>query len=317
MKASRMKAVEIQDQKLVLTERPVPVPKKGEVLVRVRAAGVNRPDLLQRRGLYPPPPGVTDIPGLEIAGEIAGTKQKICALVPGGGYAEYCVVPRALCLPIPKGLDFTRAAALPETFFTVWRNLFDVGHLKKGESVLVHGGASGIGTTAIQLAKAFGAKVYVTAGTDKKCRACEKLGAKLAVNYRTQDFVAEILKATRGRGVDVVLDMVGGDYLVKNLKLLAPGGRHVSIAMMKGRVAPVDIFEIMSRQLVMTGSTLRPQSVKAKTAIARALVKNVWPLLAKKRIRPVIHKIFPLSQTQNAHDELEAGHHIGKIVLKC
>lgn len=312
-----MKAAEIRDGKLVLVTRPVPKPGRGEVLVRVHAAGVNRPDLLQRRGLYPPPPGVTDIPGLEISGEIAGTKKKVCALVPGGGYAEYCAVPKSLCLPVPKGLDYIKAAALPETFFTVWRNLFDCGGLKKGETLLVHGGASGIGTAAIQIAKAFGAKVFVTAGTERKCAACRKLGASLAVNYRTQDFVAEILAATKGRGVDVVLDMVGGDYVVRNLRVLAPEGRHVSIAMMKGRTAPVDIFEIMSKRLVLTGSTLRPQPLKAKAAIGRALHKKIWPLLEKKKIAPVIDTVFPLAGAQKAHDWLEAGDHVGKAVLRC
>jgi len=311
-----MKAVEIRGQKLQTVTRPVPVPAKGEVLVKVHAAGVNRPDVLQRRGLYPPPAGVTDIPGLEIAGEIVGTKQKICALVPGGGYAEYCVVPKSLCLPLPKGFDFVRAAAIPETFFTVWRNLFDVGHLKKGESLLVHGGSSGIGTAAIQIAKAFGAKVFVTAGSDAKCKACKKLGAALAVNYRTQDFVAEVLKFTRARGVDVVLDMVGGDYLARNLKTLGAQGRHVSIAMMKGRMAEADIFEIMSKRLVLTGSTLRAQALPVKTALAKAVQKNLWPLLARKKIRPVIDRVFPLSQAQAAHDHLEAGNHVGKVVLR-
>lgn len=313
---AEMTAAAVENARLVTQTRPVPKPGRGEVLVRVLAAGVNRPDLLQRRGLYPPPAGVTDIPGLEIAGEIAGTKKRVCALVPGGGYAQYCVVPKALCMPLPKGLDIIRAAAIPETYFTVWRNLFDVGRLKKGETVLIHGGASGIGTAAIQIAKAFGAKVFVTAGTEDKCAACRKLGAALAINYRAQDFVAETLKATKGEGVDLVLDMVGGDYLARNLKILKTHGRHVSIAMMKGRLAPVDIFEIMSKQLVLTGSTLRPQSLKVKTAIARNLVRHVWPLLARKKIKPVIDAVYPLSKAQDAHDYLEAGNHLGKVVLK-
>jgi NADPH2:quinone reductase len=311
-----MTAIEIRDGKLHSATRPVPKPGKGEVLIRVHAAGVNRPDLLQRRGLYPPPAGVTDIPGLEVAGEVVGTKQKVCALVPGGGYAEYCVAAKELCLPIPRGLDYIKAAALPETFFTVWRNLVDCGQLKKGETLLVHGGASGIGTAAIQIARALGAQVFVTAGTEKKCTACRRLGAALAINYRQQDFVDEILKETGGRGVDVVLDMVGGDYLVRNLRALAPNGRHVSIAMMKGRTAPVDIFEIMSKRLTLTGSTLRPQSVKTKAAIAKALKAALWPLLNKKKIRPVIDKTFPLAEAQRAHDHLEAGDHVGKVVLR-
>jgi putative PIG3 family NAD(P)H quinone oxidoreductase len=317
-----MQAAEIREQKLWIAPRPVPEPGRGEVLIRVLAAGVNRPDLLQRRGLYPPPQGVTDIPGLEIAGEIvAGAGKwkkgdKVCALVPGGGYAEYCTANAAHCLPLPKGFDYVKAAALPETFFTVWRNLFDVGHLKKGETVLIHGGASGIGTAAIQIAKAFGAKVFVTAGSEEKCKACRRLGASLAVNYRAVDFTEEVLKTTKGAGVDLVLDMVGGDYVVRNLKILAPGGRHVSIAMMKGRNAPVDLFEIMSRRLTLTGSTLRPQGPAVKEALAKALHKNIWPLLAKKKIAPVIDKVFKFEDAQAAHEYLEAGNHVGKIVLR-
>lgn len=319
-----MQAVAIENQKLVIVTRPVPKPAPGEVLVRVRAAGVNRPDLLQRKGLYPPPAGITDIPGLEISGEVVALgrgvtglrkNQTVCGLVSGGGYAEYCVVPAPQCLPIPKGLNFVQAACLPETFFTVWTSLFDRGQLKKGESVLIHGGASGIGTTAIQIAKAFGAKVATTAGNDEKCRGCAKLGAKPAINYRTQDFVIEMAKAFPN-GVDVVLDMVGGDYLQKNLKVLGPYGRHVSIAMQHGRTPEIDLFQIMSKRLVLTGSTLRPQSITVKGAIARALKKQVWPLIAKGRIKPVIDKAFTLQESQAAHDYLEAGRHFGKIVLK-
>lgn len=320
-----MNAAEITGQKLVLVKRPVPAPAVGEVLVKVHAAGVNRPDILQRKGLYPPPTGVTDIPGLEIAGEIAACGkgvvklkkgQKVCALLSGGGYAEYAVVPEGQCLPVPDKMSFVEAAALPETFFTVWTNLFDRGILRKGETLLVHGGSSGIGTTAIQVARAFGAKVFVTAGSDDKCKACKKLGASLAINYRTQDFVTEIMKATKNKGVDVVLDMVGGDYILKNLKVLGQGGRHVSIAMQKGRTAEIDLFQIMSKKLVMTGSTLRPQSVAAKSAIAKALQKQVWPLLKKRKIKPVIDRVFALKNAQEAHDYLEIGRHIGKIVLK-
>ncbi len=320
-----MNAVEIRDQKLVLTKRPVPAPKQGEILIRVAAAGINRPDILQRKGLYPPPKGITDIPGLEVAGEVAalgkGVKKfrkgaKICALLAGGGYAEYVAVPQEQCLPVPAGLSFIEAAALPETFFTVWTNLYDRGKLKKGESVLIHGGASGIGTTAIQVAKSMGAKVYATAGNDDKCKACKKLGAILCVNYRTQDFVAEIMTATKDKGVDVVLDMVGGDYINKNLKLLGPAGRHVSIAMQKGRNAEMDIFQVMSKRLILTGSTLRPQSAQAKGEIAAALLKKIWPLLKAKKIRPVIDRVFDLAQAQAAHDHLEIGNHVGKVVLE-
>jgi putative PIG3 family NAD(P)H quinone oxidoreductase len=319
-----MRAVKALDQKLVLTNCKIPVPKTGEVLVKVHAAGVNRPDLLQRKGLYPPPKGITDILGLEIAGEIIKLGkdcrkfkigQKICALVAGGGYADYCIVPEAQCLLVPKGMDFITAAAIPETFFTVWTNLFDHGHLKKGETILIHGGTSGIGTTAIQIARAFGAKVIVTAGTDAKCTACKKLGAHAAVNYKTQDFVVEVLKLTKNKGIDVVLDMVGGDYLPRNLKILKEGGRHVSIAMQRGRKAEIDIFDIMSKRLVLTGSTLRAQPVAVKGLIAKALTKNIFPLLAAQKIKPVIHKVFPLEQAQSAHDYLESGDTIGKIVL--
>lgn len=320
-----MKCIEIKDQRLVLAERPVPRIKTGEVLVKVHAAGVNRPDLLQRKGLYPPPAGVTDIPGLEIAGEIVkgpgvgkkeGTGKKVCALVAGGGYAEYCAVPAKQCLPLPKGMDFETAAGIPETYFTVWTNLFDRGQLKKGETILIHGGASGIGTTAIQVAKAFGAKVFVTAGSDDKCKACKKLGASLAINYKTQDFVTETLKATRDAGVDVVLDMVGGDYLPRNLKVLKTGGRHVSIAVQGGRIAQLDIMQVMSKRLIVTGSTLRPRSPEDKAAIAEALYKNVWPLLNRKKLAPVIDKVFPLQAAQAAHDYLDSGVHVGKVILK-
>lgn len=316
-----MPAVEIRDGKLIACTRPLPPKKAGEILIKVEAAGINRPDILQRKGLYPPPEGITDIPGLEIAGTVmtGGKKfrkgQKVCALVSGGGYAGYCSVPEGQCLPIPKEMDAIQAAALPETFFTVWTNLFDRGLLKKGDSILIHGGASGIGTAAIQIARAFGATVYVTAGTDAKCKACVKLGAKLAINYRNADFVADIMKATQDKGVNMVLDMVGGDYIRRNLQILAPYGRHVSIAMQKGRIAEIDLFHIMSKKLILTGSTLRPQSVADKTKIAKALHKKIWPLLARKKIVPVIDKVFPLRDAQLAHDYLEAGNHVGKIVL--
>ncbi|MBL8712059.1 MAG: NAD(P)H-quinone oxidoreductase [Alphaproteobacteria bacterium] len=320
-----MKAAAVHDHALVTETRPVPKPAAGEVLVRVAAAGVNRPDILQRKGLYPPPAGISDIPGLEIAGEVAalgkgvtGLKKgaKVCALVAGGGYAEYCVVPAVQCLPVPKGMDMVTAAGLCETHFTVWTNLFDRGQLKKGESVLVHGGASGIGTTAIQVAKSFGAKVYVTASTDDKGKACVKLGATAAINYRQKDFVAEVMTLTDNRGVDVVLDMVGGDYVARNLKTLAPYGRHVSIAMQKGRTVEVDLFQIMSKRLVMTGSTLRPQPVSVKGEIAKALKKNIWPLVARKKIRCVIDSVYTLDEAQKAHEHLEVGNHVGKVILK-
>lgn len=322
---AEMTVVAIRDQQLVSEKRPVPQPRAGEVLVRVRAAGVNRPDLLQRRGLYPPPEGITDIPGLEISGDVVAlgsrvtgikTGQKVCALVAGGGYAEYCIVPAVQCLPLPKNLGWIAAAGIPETFFTVWHNVFDHGKLKKGDRILIHGGASGIGTTAIQLARAFGAKVFVTAGTDEKCNACLKLGAQIAINYKSQDYAAEIMQATDDKGVDVVLDMVGGDYINRNLKILAPEGRHVSIAMQRGRTAEVDLFQIMSKRLVMTGSTLRPQTVAAKGKIAKALKKNVWPFITRKRITPVVDQIFGLDDAQTAHDYLEAGQHFGKVILR-
>lgn len=320
-----MNAAVIRGGKLAIEEMPTPQPKTGEVLVRVRAAGVNRPDLLQRRGLYPPPEGATDIPGLEISGEIISAGrgvsalkpgQKICALVAGGGYAEYCAVPAVQCLPLPKNLGWIAAAGIPETFFTVWTNLFERGALAKGERVLIHGGASGIGTTAIQMARAFGAKVYVTAGSPEKCAACLKLGAHFAIPYKTHDFAEEVLRETGGRGVDVVLDMVGGDYVPRNLKVLAPEGRHVSIAMQRGRTTEIDIMQIMSRRLTLTGSTLRPQPAAAKGQIAKALKKNVWPLIAGKRITPVVDRIYNLDEAQAAHDYLEAGEHFGKVILR-
>lgn len=313
------------EKALAVMSRPVPKPGRGEVLVKVHAAGINRPDILQRKGLYPPPPGITDIPGLEIAGEIvaigSGVKgfkkgARICALVAGGGYAEYCVVPFQQCLSIPGKLNFIEAAALPETFFTVWRNMIVFGGLKKGETVVIHGGSSGIGTTAIQVAKQFGAIVFTTAGSDEKCAACKKLGAKFAVNYKQKDFVAEILKETNNKGVDLVLDMVGGDYVPRNLKILAPHGRHVSIAMQHGRTAEIDLSQIISKNLTLTGSALRPQSPAVKGEIARALKKYIWPLIAKKKIKPVTDLTFKLDAAQDAHTYLESSAHIGKVILK-
>lgn len=322
--AAEMKAVTIENGKLLLSRRPVPSPGPGEALIHVQAAGVNRPDILQRRGLYPPPAGITDIPGLEVSGTIVAlgkntrnikTGAKVCALVAGGGYAEYCIAPVAQCLPIPKGLNWTEAAALPETFFTVWRNIFVIGRLKKGESILIHGGASGIGTTAIQMARNLGAKVFVTTGSEKKNSACKKLGAHVAINYKQQDFVAEIMKATKDAGVDIILDMVGGDYIPRNLKALKPGGRHVSIAAPHGRKVELDLSLVMMKQLTLTGSTLRAQPVAAKAAIAKDLGKKIWPLIARKKIAPVIDRTFPLAESQAAHEYLDSGAHIGKVVL--
>jgi putative PIG3 family NAD(P)H quinone oxidoreductase len=308
---------------LVPTERPMPTLAAGEVLVKVAAAGVNRPDLMQRRGSYPPPPGASDIPGLEIAGTIVHTSgetdwrvgDRVCALVAGGGYAEYCAAPAPQCLPVPQDFSDVEAAALPETFFTVWTNLFDRGRLAAGEWCLIHGGSSGIGTTAIQLAKAFGANVVVTAGTPEKCRACERLGAARAIEYRTEDFVAVVKEITGGRGVDVVLDMVGGEYFPRNVDVLARDGRLVQIAMLRGAKAQINLLPIMQRRLTVTGSTLRPRSVAEKGAIARELRANVWPFLNQGRVRPVIHATFPLAQAAEAHRVIEGGSHIGKLVL--
>lgn len=320
-----MRAIEIQNQRLVLTEKPAPELQTGEVLVKVAAAGVNRPDILQRKGLYMAPSGISPIPGLEVAGEVIavakgarGVKKgdKVTALVAGGGYAELCALPAPQCLPIPKGLSMVEAAGVPETFFTVWANVVDLAHLKKNESILIHGGASGIGTTAIQICRALGAKVFVTAGNDTKCAACKKLGAHMAINYKTENFEDKILSATKGEGVDVILDMVGGDYLTRNLRALKKEGRHISIAMQRGRKAEVDLFEIMSKRLHLTGSTLRPRPVEEKAEIAKALKKKIWPLIAKGDILPVIDKTFPLAHAQMAHDYLERGEHVGKVILK-
>lgn len=323
-----MKAVEISTpggpEVLKLVEREKPVLKKGDVLIRVTAAGINRPDVFQRKGAYPPPPGASDLPGLEVAGEIvegdlAGTSLKIgdrvCALTPGGGYAEYCVAPAGNCLPIPDGFSDVEAAALPETFFTVWTNVFDRGALSGDETLLVHGGASGIGTTAIQIARALGHKVFVTVGSDERAAAVEALGASKAINYKTQDFVEEIKKLTDGKGVDVVLDMVSGEYINRNIQCLADDGRIVIIAQLGGSKATIDTAQVMRRRLTITGSTLRPRSVAFKTQIAQALQQKVWPLLAAGKIRPVIHATFALAQASDAHAMMEKGENIGKIVL--
>lgn len=307
------------------TQRPVPAAGPGEVLVKVAAAGINRPDTLQRQGKYDPPPGASDLPGLEVAGHIVALGpdvsgwsigDAVCGLVAGGGYASYCVVPAPQLLPVPAGLTMVEAAALPETFFTVWSNVFDRGRLAAGDTLLVHGGSSGIGTTAIQLAAAFGATVYATAGTPEKCQSCEALGATRAINYRSEDFVSVINEATGGRGVDVVLDMVGGDYIDRNVSILAIDGRHVSIAFLGGARATVNFANVMRKRLVLTGSTLRPRPVSEKGEIADALRSRVWPLIASGTIRPQIHATFPLEEADQAHALMETSTHIGKIVLK-
>ncbi|MCA1584222.1 MAG: NAD(P)H-quinone oxidoreductase [Acidobacteria bacterium] len=323
-----MKAVEISafgaPEVLRIADRPIPEPGERELLVKVAAAGVNRPDVRQRQGRYPPPPGVTDIPGLEIAGTVArcgpgvarwSVGDTLCALVAGGGYAEYCVVPDLQCLPVPAGLTMIQAAALPETSFTVWTNVFERGRLRAGESLLVHGGSSGIGTTAIQFAKARDSQVFATAGSDAKCAACERLGAELAVNYRTHDWVSELQSRTEGRGVDVILDMVGGDYVPRNLELLARDGRLVQIAFLGGPKADVDLMRVMTKRLTLTGSTLRPRSAEEKGLIARELHAHIWPLLERGVVHPVVHAVFPLNRAADAHRLMEQGDHIGKIVL--
>lgn len=308
---------------LQLAERPVPQPQAGQVLLKVTAAGVNRPDVFQRQGGYPPPAGASDLPGLEIAGEIVGVGADVknvklsglvCALVSGGGYAEYALADAELCLPIPTGLSMVEAAALPETFFTVWHNVFERAALKPGEVLLVHGGTSGIGTTAIQLGKVLGARVFASAGGAEKCRACEQLGAEKAFDYRTEDFVAG-LKAIASGGANVILDMIGGDYVQRNLRALAFQGRLVSIAFLRGSKVEVDLMPVMLKQLVLTGSTLRSQPVADKARIANALRERVWPLLAAGSIKPVIHRTFPLADAAEAHRLMETNVHIGKIVL--
>ena len=309
---------------LVPVERPTPEPGAGEILIKVAASGVNRPDVMQRLGKYPPPPGASDIPGLEIAGMVdrvgsGVTAWKVgdaaCALVSGGGYAEYCVAPAPQCLPVPRGLDFVSAAAIPETFFTVWTNVFDRGRLAAGESILIHGGSSGIGTAAIQLARARGSRVFATAGSAEKCAACETLGAERAINYKETDFLEAVKAATGGRGVDVVLDMVGGEYFARNVDALAMEGRLVEIATLRGAKAEVMLTTIMQRRLTITGSTLRARSVAEKGAIARAVHEHVWPLVESGAVKPVIFKIFPLADAAGAHAVLDSGAHIGKVVL--
>ncbi len=309
---------------LQIAQGDKPRPGTGEVLIKVAAAGVNRPDVLQRKGLYPPPPGASAILGLEVAGEVAEvgegvnrwqTGHQVCALTNGGGYAEYATVPAKQCLPVPRGLSMVEAAALPETFFTVWSNLFDRAKLEAGESLLIHGGSSGIGTTAIQLAAALGVRVFVTAGSDEKCNACEALGADIAVNYREQDYVEVLMAATEKRGVDVILDMVGGDYIARNIKLAAMDGRIVNIAYLQGSKAEVNFMPVMLKRLTVTGSTLRPQPTEVKAAIAENLQETVWPLIEEGRIRPQIAQTYPLAEAAAAHLLMESSAHIGKIIL--
>jgi NADPH2:quinone reductase len=324
-----MRAIEItqpgKPDVLQLCERPIPVPKAGEVLIKVHAAGINRPDVLQRLGKYPVPPGASDLPGLEVAGEIvdgdyaaAGFDKgdMVCALVQGGGYAEYCTAPAEQCLPVPEGLTPLEAASLPETFFTVWSNVFDRARLSPGESLLVQGGTSGIGVTAIQLAAALGHRVFATAGSDDKCRACEELGAERGINYRTEDFAQVVKESTGGKGVDVILDMVAGDYLPREIDCLADDGRIALIALLGGAKAEIDLGQVLRRRLVITGSTLRPRPVAFKAAIARSLRERVWPLFGQGKLKPVIYRSFPLEEAAAAHALMESSTHVGKIVLE-
>lgn len=324
-----MRAIEIVQpggpEVLQPCERPLPELKPGEVLIRVHAAGVNRPDVFQRLGQYPVPPGASDLPGLEVAGEIVdgdlsgsgfSKGDLVCALVQGGGYAEYCAAPLAQCLPVPQGLSALEAAALPETFFTVWSNVFQRGALGEGETLLVQGGSSGIGTTAIQLAKALGHRVFATAGSADKCRACEDLGAERAINYKSEDFAPIVKELTGGKGVDVVLDMVGGDYVAREIACLADDGRIVIIALLGGAKANVDLGQVLRRRLTITGSTLRPRPVAFKAQIARELRERVWPLLAAGQIKPVIYTTFPLEEAAAAHALMESSAHVGKIMLR-
>lgn len=326
-KRTMMRAIEISQpgpaSVLRLTERPIPVPAAGEVLIKVHAAGINRPDVAQRLGQYAPPPGASDIPGLEIAGEVVGGDaaafqqgDMVCALVAGGGYAEYCTAPVGQCLPIPRGLTALEAASLPENYFTVWSNVFDRSRLSQGESLLVQGGSSGIGVSAIQLGAALGHRVFATAGSDDKCRACEALGAERGINYRTEDFPVVVKELTGGRGVDVILDMVGGDYLQREITCLADDGRIGLIALLGGSKANIDLGQVLRRRLTISGSTLRPRPIAFKAAIAANLRTTVWPLLEAGKIKPVIFKTFPLEQAVDAHLLMESSTHVGKIMLQ-
>lgn len=320
----QMLAIEIKKGDLRPVKRDVPIPLAQQVLIKVAAAGINRPDLMQCQGLYPPPHGASDIPGLEVAGTIAALGSnisglskgdKVCALVTGGGYAEYCLASAALCLPIPRKLSFIQAAALPETFFTVWSNVFDRAQLQAGETLLVHGGSSGIGTTAIQLAKAFNAKIIVTVGSKVKCEFCLELGADAAINYKEQDFVEEIKRLTGNKGIDIILDMIGGDYFPRNLKCLAKDGRLVQIAIQRGPKTELNLLPIMLNRLTITGSALRGRDDKFKAAIAKRLFENVWPLFESGKIKPVIHSTFTLTDAAKAHQLMKSSLHIGKIIL--
>ena len=331
MKSGTMRAIEITapggPEVLVPCERPIPEPRQGELLIAVQASGVNRPDVLQRKGLYPMPPGVSDLPGLEVAGTVAGGAAEdlaaaglnigdaVCALVAGGGYAQFCVAPVGQCLPLPKGLNMVEAASLPETFFTVWQNVFVIAGLKAGETLLVQGGSSGIGVTAIQLAKAMGAQVIVTAGSDEKCAACVAIGADHAINYRTQDFVAETKRLTGGRGANVVLDMVAGAYVGREIECLAEEGRLAIIATQGGNASQIDAGLVLRKRLSITGSTLRPRSVTYKTALAQDLRAHAWPLIEAGKVKPVIHQVFPAARACDAHALMEISTHVGKIVL--
>ena len=326
-----MRAIEITapggPEVLVLCERPAPEPRAGELLIAVQASGINRPDVLQRKGLYPMPPGVSDLPGLEVAGTVAGGApadlaaaglalgDAVCALVAGGGYAQLCVAPVGQCLPVPKGLNMVEAASLPETFFTVWQNVFHIAKLQAGETLLVQGGSSGIGVTAIQLAKALGARVIVTAGSDEKCAACVAIGADHAINYRTQDFVAETQRVTGGKGANVVLDMVAGEYLARELECMAEDGRLALIAVQGGTHSAIDAGLLLRKRLSISGSTLRPRSVAYKTALAQALKTTAWPLLEAGRVKPIIHQVFAAAKASEAHALMESSTHVGKIVL--
>lgn len=323
-----MEAVEITEfgppDVLRLTERARPAPQDGEVLIKVAASGVNRPDILQRLGKYPPPPGVTDIPGLEVSGIITQSRHpqwqegdKVCALLPGGGYAAYAAVPGDHCLKVPETLDLESAAGLPEAVFTVWNNLFVRGQLTAGQTALIHGGSSGIGTAAIQMARLCGARVIVTAGSAEKCAACRELGAELAINYKEDDFVESVKDFTGGRGVDVVLDMVGGSYVPRNISALAPEGRHVSIAFLDGITAQINIAAIMQKRLTLTGSTLRPRPDSEKAALAAGIKEHIWPFIETRELKPVIYKNLPLSRAAEAHRIMEEGDHIGKILLSA
>jgi len=320
-----MRAIEIEAGALKLTNRPIPVPTAYQVLIKVAAAGVNRPDIMQRKGLYPAPSGASDIPGLEVAGTVVATGaavrhlqsgDAVCALVTGGGYADYCLATASHCLPIPEGLSLVQAAALPENFFTVWSNVFDRAQLLPNETLLVHGGSSGIGTTAIQLAKAFHAKVIVTAGSEAKCYRCLELGADAAINYQEQDFVAEVNRLTDSKGVDIILDMIGGDYFPRNLKCMAFDARLVQIAIQNGAKSEINLLSLMLKRLTLTGSTLRARDDDFKATIAQKLYQKVWPLLATGKIKPIIHSTFALNDAAKAHELMESSQHIGKIILE-